>query len=100
MAKLDRVYEQSKDLHVATYIIYDDDDDKAYADAACETQMTTSELFDAFIKGAVIKLKSGDYAYPIGYEETSDVGSVTYIVPNGTTATSADIAALAAVADE
>lgn len=98
---MSKIFEDAKDLHVVATIIYNkSSDSKAYKDAECTEQFTTSELKEAFIKGALIALASnGGYVKPIKYAESSSVGSVYYIKPNGTTATSADIAALAAVAD-
>lgn len=97
---MDRVFERAKDLHVrAVYIYKKVSETKAYVDAACTIQFKTSELKDAFLKGAVINA-SGVLSKPVGYSEASNVGSVSYIVPNGTTTTSADIAKLSAVADD
>ena len=96
---MDRVYEHANDLHVrAVYIYKKASDTKAYVDAEHTVQFKTSQLKDAFLKGAIINA-SGILSKPIGYSEVSSVGSVTYIVPNSTTATSADIAKLSAVAD-
>ena len=97
---MDRIPMRAEDKNYAAFIIYKKTSEtKAYKDAAFTTQLTTSELKNAYLKGAVILLDTGAYATPQGYSETSSVGSVTYIVPNGTTATSADIASLAAVSD-
>ncbi len=95
---MDKFYDRYEDKNVAAVVVYANDS-KAYADSAHETQLKTSELKNLFIKGMVIDLGSGAYAMPIKYSESSKVGSVAYIVPNGTTATSADIASIAAVAD-
>ena len=99
MAKL---YMQAKDKNVvATYIYEKTSESKAYKDAECTVQFKTSELKEAFLKGAIIVLaSSAGYVIPVKYAESSSVGSVYFIKPNGTTATSADIGALAAVADE
>ena len=97
---MDRIYEDANDQHVRAVIIYKKSGQtKAYADADCTVQLTTAELKDAFIKGAVIKLEDGAFVKPIKYDETSSIGSVYYIKPNGTTATSADIASLAGAAN-
>lgn len=93
------IYQDSKDVYVANYIIYAGGDGKAYTDSAKTVQFTTSALKDYFLKGAVIVVDEDEYAVPVGYAESSSVGSVTYIVPNSVTATSADIATLVAVAD-
>lgn len=96
---MDKVFEHANDLHVrATYIYKKASDTAAYVDAAGTVKFKTSELKDAFLKGAVINV-SGKLYKPVSYSEASKVGSVAYIVPNATTATSADIASLSAVAD-
>lgn len=96
---MNQVFEQAKDLHVrAVYVYKKASDTAAYADAEFTTKFKTSELKDAFLKGAVINV-SGKLYIPVGYSEASNVGSVTYIIPNTSTATSADIATLSAVAD-
>lgn len=95
-----KIYEDANEQHVRAILIYKKTSEtKAYVDAAFTTQYITSDLKNAFIKGAVIVLEDGSLVKPIKYTESSSVGSVSYITPNGTTATSADIAALAAVAD-
>ena len=98
---MDKVLQRAEDKFVATRYIYKSSEDaKAYADADCTIQLTTSELKNAYIKGALIVLPSdGGLVAPFQYSESDSVGSVSYITPNGTTATSADIASLAAVAD-
>jgi len=98
---MDKIYQDAKDKNVAAVIIYKKAaQTKAYADADCTVQLTTAELKDAFIKGAVIKLEGTDgFVKPIKYSESGSIGSVFYIKPNGTTATSADIASLVAAAN-
>jgi len=97
---MDKIYQDANDKNVAAVIIYKKSaQTKAYADSACTVQLTTAELKDAFVKGAVIKLEDGAFVKPIKYDETSSIGSVYYIKPNGTTATSADIASLVAAAN-
>lgn len=97
---VDRIPMRAEDKNYAAQIIYKKESEAyAYINAACTTKFTTSALKNAFLKGAVILLDSGAYAIPVGYSESDHVGSVTYIVPNAVTATSADIASLAGVAD-
>ena len=97
---MDKIFKDANEQYVATFIIYKKaNQTKAYADSACTTQLTTSELKNLFIKGAVVKLDDGALVKPIKYDETTSIGSVYYIKPNGTTATSADIASLVAAAD-
>lgn len=96
---MEKIFEHANDLHVRAIVIYKKaSDTAAYVDENYTVKFKTSELKNAFLKGAVINV-SGAYSKPIGYSEASNVGSVTYIVPNSTTATSADIAKLSAVAD-
>lgn len=93
------IYDDYKDKNVANYLIYAGSDGKAYTDSAKTVQFTTSALKDYFVKGALIVIDTDEYAVPVGYAEASSIGSVAYIVANSTTATSADIATLVAVAD-
>lgn len=100
MANLTKFYEDANDQHVRAFFVYKKTGQtKAYRDAEFTDQFTTSALKDVFIKGAIIVLEDGSLVKPIKYTESSSVGSIAYITPNGTTATSADIASLAAVAD-
>lgn len=95
-----KIYEDSKDLHVVATLVYKKESEtKAYKDSALTVQYTTSELKEVFIKGALIVLEDGTLAKAVGYSVAESIGSVSYIVPNGTTATSADIASLVAAAD-
>lgn len=96
---MDKVFERADDLHVrAVYIYKKASDTAAYVDSAFTVKFKTSELKNAFLKGAVIN-DAGKLYKLVAYAEAEGVGSVSYIVPNGTTATNADIAKLAAVVD-
>lgn len=98
---MDKIYEDANEQHVRAVKVYKKTaQTKAYVDSGYTTQFKTSELENAFIKGALIVLEDGTLAKPIGFSVSSDVGTISYIVPNGTTATSADIAGLVSVADE
>lgn len=93
---MDRIYQDLKDRFVISIVIYTKGTDgKAYVDSAATKQFKTSDLKEAFLKGAVIKTATG-YAYPTEYTEASNVGSVKY--PKAGTST-VEIASLAAVAD-
>jgi hypothetical protein len=98
---MDKFFQRAEDKNVAAVAIYEKSGEtKAYKDAACTQQFYTSELKNAFIKGSIIVLaSSAGYVIPVKYAESSSVGSVYYIKPNSTTATSADIGTLAALAD-
>ena len=96
-----KIYDDAKDKNVAAVLVYKKTNQtKAYNDADLTIQYTTSELQDAFIKGAIIVLEDESMVKPIKFDISSDIGSIYYIKPNGTTATSADIASLVSVADE
>lgn len=96
---MDRIYDQAKDKNVAALLIYAKEtaDNKAYVDEACTVQFKTSDLKDAFIKRAVVKV-GDDYFAPVSFTVSSKIGTVTY-AKAGTTAGSAATVALAAVAD-
>lgn len=98
---MDRIYDQAKDQNVAALVIYGKTttDNKAYSDSECKVQMKTSELKDAFIKRALIKVGE-NYFTPIAYSEASKVGSVNYASVSGSGDTAKTVlTALAAVAD-
>lgn len=52
--KMNRIYEQAKDLHVRNNVVYGNTDNKIYYDAAYTDQVTQPDLEDAFIKGALL----------------------------------------------
>lgn len=99
---MDRIFDQAKDQNVAALLIYGKTtaDGKAYTDSACTKQFKTSELKDAFIKRALVKIGE-NYFIPISYSETSaKVGSVNYTTTSGSgDSLKTVLTALAAVAD-
>lgn len=96
---MNKIFEQSKDLHVSASVIYGKADGKAYADEACTVQMTTAELKEAVVKRAIIQIGT-DIFIPVAFTVVSKAGTVRYVKPNASTATSADIASLSAVAEK
>ena len=97
---MSKIYNDAKDKNVAAVLVYKKTNQtKAYKDADLTEQYTTSELQDAFIKGAIIVLEDESMVKPIKFEISSSIGTISYIKPNGTTATSADIAGLVSKAD-
>ena len=96
---MDRIYDQAKDQNVAALVIYakETTDNKAYSDSECKVQMKTSELKDAFIKRALVKVGK-DYFAPVSFTVSSNIGTVTYAKAGSTTGTAATVA-LAAAAD-
>lgn len=80
---MERIYDQAKDQNVAAIVIYGKPDEtKAYTDSACTKQFKTSELEDAFIKRALIKIGT-NYFVPSGFSVTSKIGSVSYVTTTG-----------------
>jgi hypothetical protein len=92
---MDKVYEKANDQHVRSVYIYGKENDAyAYSDSTCTAKLTAIELKDLFEKNMIIISIAGVLHMPIGYAVATGVGTLSYIVPNGTTATSADIAGL------
>lgn len=96
---MDRIYDQAKDQNVAALLIYGKTttDNKAYVDEGCTVQYTTSELKDAFIKRAVVKV-GDNYFAPVAFTVSNKIGTVVYATAGSTAGTAATVA-LAAVAD-
>lgn len=97
---MDRIYDQAKDQNVAALVIYAKEtaDNKAYADPEYKVQMKTSELKDAFIKRALVKVGEG-YFVPVSFTVSGEIGTVTYYDKAGSSSGTAATVALAAVAD-
>lgn len=94
---MERIYDNAKDKNVAAVMIYGDVEGKAYVDEDCTIQFKTSELKDAFIKRALIKI-GDDYFIPTGFSVVSNVGEVSY-VKDGSSEGSVATATLVAVSD-
>ena len=89
---MDKVYINSEDRNVAVRKVYlKASDTYAYIDEKCETKATSDELHDAFIKGVVLIGSDKTEYLPVSCKVASDVATITYIKPNSTTATSADL---------
>lgn len=97
---MERIYDQAKDQNVAAIVIYGKTGEtKAYTDSACTKQFKTSELEDAFIKRALIKIGTA-YFVPSGYSVATKIGSVSYVTTTGSSDTLKTVlSTLAAVAD-
>lgn len=90
---MDREYIHSDDRNVAVRKIYTKASDAyGYVDSECKTKVAAEELHDAFLKGVVIVAADGTEYLPVSCKVASDVATVTYVKPNTTTATSADLA--------
>lgn len=76
---LEKIYDQSKDLFVANYLIYGDSTDQKlyYSDEEDKVQVSEADLKDAFLKGRLVICTSegvfevavkinGNKAYTVG----------------------------------
>lgn len=95
---MDREYIRSDDRHVAVRKIYvKASDPYGYIDSTCKTKTGAEELHDAFLKGMVIVAADGTEYLPVSCKVATGVTTVTYVKPNGSTATSADLATIKSV---
>lgn len=85
---MERIYQDAKDKNVAKVIVYVDSA-KAYSDAGHKTQMKTSELKDAFMKGCVLVSAAGTWVAPTSYIEASKVGTIVGLDAGATGTTTA-----------
>ena len=88
---MDKIFQDYKDVHVTAVKVYVNDS-KAYEDSAFTTQLTTSELKEAFVKGLLIVEGDDTFAKPVRYSVADSVGSISYIASNGSVATAAAVA--------
>lgn len=96
---MDRFYNRAEDKNSANIIVYAKaSDTKAYSDAECTKQCTTSELVNAFIKGCVVAIGSDSMYCPISLSVASKIATLTY-AKAGSTSGSAATATLVSVAD-
>lgn len=94
-----KIYEDAKDVHVrGVFIFKKTSDTKAYSDIGCTKQFTTSELKDAYLKGAVIDV-SGALYKPVALSIAAGVATITYVTADTTTPTTAKLATLTSKAD-
>lgn len=89
-----KIFKKSKDKDVAAVMIYGKTtgDNKAYIDADCTIPYGTAALEEAFVNGALIVIGKEKFK-PVSFKIAYGVGTINYIKPNGTIATSADIIA-------
>ena len=65
---LNKFYEQGKDLHVATYMVYGKTaDHKLYADKALKETVTSAEIEDAFKKGRLVIVEGANFLVPVAF---------------------------------
>lgn len=94
---MERIYQDAKDKNVAKVIVYVNSA-KAYSDEDHKTQMKTSELKDAFMKGCVLVSAAGTWVVPTSYTEASKIGTIVGLDAGATGTTTTTIRA-ASVAD-
>ena len=75
MLKRNEVFEQAKDLHVATVMVYPNESKVLFYDEAFEHPVLTTELKDLFIKGMTIVAGEEELVVPVGY---TTAGVVTH----------------------
>ena len=62
---MERIYDQAKDVHVATYVLYAKTADKKLYLDSYTTQVTKAELEDAFKKGRLLIFDGTNYLVAI-----------------------------------
>ena len=91
---MSRVYERYEDLHVRkTYIYVKADDVYAYEDSEKKVKISADDLRNLFLKGAVILDGTTEYL-PTSYVISSEVGTMTYVKADTTTAATAVLTTL------
>lgn len=91
---MSKVYERYEDLHVRkTYIYVKADDVYAYEDSDKKVKISADDLRNLFLKGVVILDGTTEYL-PISYVISSEVGTMTYVKADTTTASTAVLTTL------
>jgi hypothetical protein len=91
---MSKVYERYEDLHVRkTYIYVKADDVYAYADPDKTVKIASDDLRNLFLKGVVILDGTTEYL-PTSYVISSNVGTMTYVKADATTASTAVLTTL------
>jgi hypothetical protein len=91
---MDKIYEDSKDLHVRKTCIYVKTGNAyAYSDVATTVKIDAASLKDLFLKGAVVIDGAVQYN-PTSFKMDATVGTVTYVKADNTTPTTAVLAEL------
>lgn len=63
---MERIYDQAKDVHVATYVLYAKTaDKKLYLEPSYTTRVSKAELEDAFKKGRLLVFDGTNYLVAI-----------------------------------
>ena len=67
MLKRHEIFEQAKDLHVATVMVYPNEAKVLFYDEAHLVPVLTTELKDLFIKGMTIVVAEDELVVPVAY---------------------------------
>ena len=77
---MDKIYEQSKDLHVRGTIFYPSSNKNlAYTDPDCEEKATKEEVIDAFVKGTMVISRDGHIYKPIDLDIREEYVTAMYL---------------------
>jgi len=77
---MDKIFGRAEDKYVRHYRLYckATSDGKVYIDSECKTQATTSEVKNAFLKGALVDQAGKLYAIT-SYSEASSVATIVLL---------------------
>lgn len=77
---MDKIFGRAEDKYVRHYHLYckATSDGKVYIDSECKTQATTSEVKNAFLKGALVDQAGKLYAIT-SYSEASKVATIVLL---------------------
>lgn len=77
---MDKIFGRAEDKYVRQYKLYckATSDGKVYIDSECKTQATTSEVKNAFLKGAIVDQAGKLYAIT-SYSEASSVATIVLL---------------------
>ncbi len=77
---MDKIFGRAEDKYVRHYHLYckSTSDGKVYVDSECKTQATTSEVKNAFLKGAFVDQGGKLYAIT-SYSEASSVATIVLL---------------------
>ncbi len=94
---LEKVYGHADDKYVRQYHLYSKaSDEYVYADSDCKAKVKTSDLKNAFLKGAFVDIAGKLYAIT-SYSEASSVGTIVLLTVG--TSNAATLLSLKSVAD-
>lgn len=89
---MEKIFMNVEDKNVAAVKVYVKSDGIGYADEKYTSALTSDELTNAFIKGAVIVDSTGAMYKPISCKTASNITTLTYTTADTSTATTAKLA--------